>query len=113
MKYLRLFETKLIPKYKVGDYVHINIKSEYDNCLAKIIQVDMNGFLTEPGTDRDYNVGFDFYIDNFNPFPYSVNFYNIGYSIEEKLIDRYLTDDEIKYYNYLKDNYKDIKKFNI
>jgi len=114
MKYLKLYETKLIPKYKVGDYIHLDMEPDfsYDDCLGKIVKIDKNGFLVEPDEKERDNTNLAFYINHFNPFPYSVKFYNKGYNIEERLIDRYLNKEEIEYFKYLLKN-KDFRKFNI
>jgi len=115
MKHLILFEDlkKSSPKYKVGDYVHIDMEPDfdYDVCLAKIVDVDNNGFLIEP-EDKESN-DFNDYINKYNPFPYSVKFYKNGWNVEENLIDRYLTEDEIVYFNFLIKHGTEIKKFNL
>lgn len=115
MKHVRLFEElkSTTPKFKTGNYVHIDMEPDfsYEDCLAKITKVDVNGFLIEPNDNnpKDDN----YYLNHFNPYPYSILFYNKGWNIEEKLIDRLLTDDEIKLYEYLKVNHKNINKFNL
>lgn len=115
MKHLRLFEELKTtePKYKVGDYIHVNMEPnrDYDDCLARITKIDKNGFLISP-EDEDSPDYYKF-INSYNPFPYSVDFYNNGWNIKENLIDRLLSDDEIIYFEYLKEHGTEIKKFNL
>ena len=114
MKYLKLYETKLIPKYKVGDYIHLDMEPDfsYDDCLGKIVKIDKNGFLVEPDEKERDNTNLGYYINHFNPYPYSFKTLDGIFNDSEKRIDRYLTDDEIKYFKYLLKN-KEVRKFNI
>jgi len=114
MKHIRLFESQLTPKYKVGDYVHLNMEPDfsYEDNLGQIIKIDKNGFLEEPG-ENDSDKNHDEYINSLNKYPYSVKILNGVFDAEETLIDRYLSKDEIINFEFLLKNKKDINKFNI
>lgn len=118
MKHLRLFEDNkkqkyTNPKYKVGDYVHLDMEPDfsYDDCLGQILKIDKNGFLVEPSDDEDDKTH-DYYLNTLNIYPYSIKILDGVFTEKEKLIDRYLTEDEITYFEYLLKN-KNVKKFNI
>jgi len=113
MKHLKLYESNLIPKYKVGDYVHLGMEPDftYDDCLGQILKIDKNGFINEP-EETDSNKKHDNYINTLNLYPYKVKILDGKFDAEEGLIDRYMKKDEIEYFEYLLKN-KDTKKFNI
>jgi len=91
MKYLKTFEYINIsnpPKFKIGDYVSINMQPDYDydDCLAQIVDI----------TNKENH-------------PYIIQFYNgTTFSMGEDGLTL-LTPEEIEYFEILKTT----KKYNL
>ncbi len=113
MKHLKVFESNLTSKYKVGDYVHLDMEPDftYNDCLGQILKIDKNGFIKEP-QETDSDKKHVDYMNKLNLYPYKVKILDGKFDAEEGLIDRYLKKDEIEYFKYLLNN-NDTKKFNI